>query len=89
MDNIFSVAEQFKPQGTIVEIREFGNGNINKTFLVSLDVEEEKHFILQRINTQVFSRPELVMQNMHAATEHISRRLRNAPPDSDRRWEVP
>ena len=89
MDNISRAAEQFKPQGRIVEVREFGNGNINTTFLVSLDAEEEKHFILQRINTQVFSRPELVMQNMHAATEHISQRLRNARPDADRRWEVP
>ncbi len=89
MDNIFSVAEQFSSPGRIVEVREFGNGNINTTFLVSLDVEEEKHFILQCINTQVFSKPELVMHNMHVATEHISRRLRNAPLTSDRRWEVP
>ena len=89
MDNIFRVAEQFISHGRIVEVREFGNGNINNTFLVTLDVEEEKHFILQCINTQVFSKPELVMQNMHVATEHISRRLRNAPLNADRRWEVP
>ncbi len=89
MDRIISVAEQFRSQGRIVEVREFGNGNINDTFLVSLDVEKEKHFILQCINTQVFSRPELVMQNMHVATDHISRRLRNAPPDADRQWKVP
>lgn len=88
MENLFAVAEQFKPGGRIEEVREFGNGNINDTFLVTLEAEV-KHFILQRINTQVFAHPELVIENMHVATSHIAQRLRNVQLDSDRRWEVP
>ncbi len=89
MNNLFAVAEQFRTQGKIVDIREFGSGNINNTFLVTLEAAGEKHFVLQRINTQVFRRPELVMQNMRISTEHIHRRLKQLPGKGGRRWEVP
>ncbi len=36
--------------------------------MVTLDSKREKHFILQRINTQVFRQPGLVMLNMRALT---------------------
>jgi len=86
LDSIFRVAEQFKQQGRIIDIREFGNGNINTTFLVTQDAKLEKHFILQRINSQVFRRPELVVQNMRICTDHMRQRLNRALPG--RRWEV-
>lgn len=96
MNNLIDIADQFKPQGKVVDIQEFGHGNINSTFLVTLDSLEEKHFILQRINTQVFRQPKLVMQNMSIFTLHVrdklkalssAYRLQNTP--LERRWEVP
>ena len=89
LDNLFAVADQFKPQGRVIDIREFGNGNINSTFLITLDSKGEKHFILQRINTQVFRQPQLVVHNMRIATEHVLQRLQCAPLSAGRRWEVP
>jgi hypothetical protein len=89
VDNFFAVAEQFMPPGKVIDIREFGSGNINNTFLVTLDDTGERHFVLQRINTQVFRRPELVMQNMRIATEHIQQRLEQLAGREGRRWEVP
>ncbi len=93
MDNIYVVAEQFRPQGRVIDISEFGNGNINDTFLVTLeekiDIFREKHFILQRINTLVFRQPELVMHNMRISTEHVRRRLDLTSPGNGRRWKVP
>ena len=93
MDNISVVAEQFRRDGRVIDIREFGNGNINSTFLVTLeaktDTAREKHFILQRINTLVFRQPELVMLNMRTSTEHVRHRLELTPLCSGRRWEVP
>ena len=85
----FPVAERFSPQGAEIDISEFGNGNINNTFLVTLDAGGEKRFILQRINTLVFPRPELVMRNIRVSTCHILRRLQYAPRDAGRRWKVP
>jgi Ser/Thr protein kinase RdoA (MazF antagonist) len=89
LNNVSFAAEQFSPRGRVIDIREFGNGNINNTFLVTLNAISEKHFILQRINTLVFRRPELVMLNMRISTEHVRRRLDLTPICSGRRWEVP
>jgi Ser/Thr protein kinase RdoA (MazF antagonist) len=88
---IFAIAEQFVLDGKVIDVREFGNGNINNTFLVTLDpvAGEKKHFILQRVNTQVFRQPNLVMRNMRIATEHVRDRLGRAPFGEGRRWEVP
>ena len=82
------VASQFKPQSKVIAVEEYGNGNVNDTFLVTLDSREEKHFILQRINSQVFRRPQLVMLNVRAFSDHVRNRLRHAPLGAGRRWEV-
>ncbi len=88
-DTLVVAADQFKPPGKVIDIQEHGDGNVNDTFLVSLDSEAEKHFILQRINTRVFRQPELVMGNMRTLTEHVRRRLERFPLGAGRRWEVP
>jgi Ser/Thr protein kinase RdoA (MazF antagonist) len=96
LNNLIDIADRFKPQGKIVNIQEFGHGNINNTFLVTLDFLEEKHFILQRINTQVFRQPKLVMQNMSIFTIHVRDKLKALSSayglqetSQNRRWEVP
>jgi hypothetical protein len=89
LNNITAVAEKFTFSGEIINVREFGNGNINKTYLATLNSEGDGHFILQRINTQVFHEPELIMKNMREVTSHISGRLRHARISDGRRWEVP
>ncbi len=87
MDNLVAIANQFKPQGKVMDIQEYGHGNVNDTFLVSLNSKVE-YFILQRINTQVFRQPELIMQNMCTFTKHVCDRLQRTPL-VQRRWEVP
>ena len=85
--NLIAIAEKFTSPGQITNVQSLGNGNINDTFLVSCDRPEKKQFVLQRINTQVFRQPTLVMQNMRIVTNHVSDRLERNPPH--RRWEVP
>jgi len=81
------IAEQFAHYARVTEVHEFGNGNINDTYLVATDAEaeEDKQFVLQRINTQVFKQPRLIMQNMRAFTEHMRRRAR----EEGHHWEMP
>jgi hypothetical protein len=79
------IAEQFTPHRHVLDVHEFGNGNINDTYLVTTDSNEETHFVLQRINTQVFKHPNLIMQNMRIFTEHMRRRAR----EEGHRWEMP
>lgn len=85
--NLIAIAEQFTSQGQVTGIQSLGNGNINDTFLVTLDSVERKHFVLQRINTQVFRQPKLVMQNMRILTDHVCDRQSRA--GGDRPWKVP
>jgi hypothetical protein len=86
-DRLISIAEQFSHQGNITDIQSLGNGNINDTFLVSLDDLKQTRFVLQRINTNVFRHPQRVMKNMYILTEHVHAKLQNQP--QDRRWEIP
>ncbi|MFZ2958077.1 MAG: aminoglycoside phosphotransferase family protein [Candidatus Ozemobacteraceae bacterium] len=89
MNHLFSIADQFNFSGKVTEVQEFGNGNINQTFLVSLDSSEAKNFILQRINTRVFHHPELVMANMRTLSEHVGRKRKDSFLSETRRWDVP
>ena len=89
------IAGRFAQGCGISDIREYGSGNINDTYLVTLDSGNGKRFVLQRVNTRVFRRPELVMSNMRYVTGHMRERLRlprlrETPSGMEgRRWEVP
>ena len=45
----------------------YGNGHINDTFLVVAD----KRYIMQRMNTRIFTKPVELMANILGVTEHI------------------
>ncbi len=89
LDSLFIAAAHFTSASKILDVRAYGNGNINDTYLVTLVSEKETRFVLQRINTQVFCHPGLVMGNMRVLTEHVRQRLQDAPLQSGRRWEIP
>lgn len=63
-----NAAEQFLLAGEIVDIRPYGEGHINKTLLVTTT---EKRYILQKMNTKVFSNPDSLMKNICYVTEHL------------------
>jgi thiamine kinase-like enzyme len=87
LPHLQSIADQFVHRGNITAIRPLGNGNINDTFLITVDSPVDHQFVLQRINTHVFQQPQLVMQNMRILTEHVHEKLQQQP--LDRRWETP
>ncbi|MCL5995072.1 MAG: aminoglycoside phosphotransferase family protein [Chloroflexi bacterium] len=91
MDKLIEIAEQFNTNGPVLSVREYGTGNVNDTFLVTLHAVPQTYFIMQRINQRVFHRPELIMVNMRALSEHVRMRLageRNGHA-VERRWEMP
>jgi Ser/Thr protein kinase RdoA (MazF antagonist) len=89
LDNLFHIARQFTHRGGVVDVRELGKGNINHTYLVTVDTGENGRYILQRVNTKVFRNPEMIMRNMLISTRHMLYRTLNAPLTGGRRWEVP
>ena len=81
------VAAAFHDPATIEAITPLGSGNVNDTYLVRAG---GRHTVLQRINTQVFRQPQLVMQNLIALGTHVQARLRQPLPALEgRRWELP
>ena len=89
-----AIAGRFHPRERITAIRSLGSGNVNDTFLVTHQGHRPSgpagSFVLQRLNTRVFERPELVMRNLVALGDHVQRRLASPPEElRGRRWEVP
>ena len=46
-ENLLAVARQFAPQSRILDVREFGSGNLNDTYLATLKGADP--IVLQRI----------------------------------------
>jgi len=84
------MAQQFDVAGRLVTVENTNSGNVNDTYLVIFRTTfSEERFILQRLNTHVFPRPEFIMDNMKMVTEHVHRRLEKEAHMSDRIWQLP
>ena len=84
-----SIAEQFDFVGEVLAVERYGSGNVNDTFLVTLVSDPREKAILQKINQQVFRRPELIVLNMRAFMEHIRVTNGRYVDTQGRRWETP
>jgi Ser/Thr protein kinase RdoA (MazF antagonist) len=84
-----AAAAQFCTEGRIVDVHPHGEGNLNDTYLVTLEGAPRAHFILQRINTHVFQDPRLIMLNLRTFSDHVQQRLAREAAAGERRWVVP
>ncbi len=67
-------------------VKPFGSGHINDTYAVYLTVDghDELRYVIQRINTAVFKKPQDVMENIFGATEYLRQRILARGGDADR-----
>ncbi len=72
MNNVIKLAEHFALGSKIISVRECHIGHINGTYFVDT---ENKKFVLQKINQNVFKKPELVMANIVAVTKHLRKKI--------------
>jgi len=71
------ITAQFSIPGKAVKTSRIDSGLINDTYLCEFEEgAAPRKYILQRINTTVFTRPEQVMENIEIVTTHIAKRLR-------------
>ncbi|WP_137223544.1 phosphotransferase enzyme family protein [Shewanella sp. MEBiC00475] len=63
-----NVLPQFGFSHNFSTVSSLGNGHINQTFLVS---DKSKSLVLQRINTQIFTEPKVVIQNAATISQHL------------------
>ncbi len=77
--------EQFAIDGSVKEIRPYGNGHINDTFLaVFQSGDGEKRYILQRMNHNIFKNPPLLMENVVGVTDYLRKAILAQGGDPDR-----
>lgn len=76
----------FQYEGDLVSEGPYGSGHINDTFLLAFDVEGEgkRNVILQRMNNEVFSDPEGLMENIVGVTSYLRKKIIDDGGDPDR-----
>ena len=72
------IAEQFELDGRVIQVRPYGRGIINDTFLVTTDRKGGERAVLQRINGRVFPEPALIMANLRTLLDHARWRQADA-----------
>jgi len=82
-----AIARRFQLDGEIVAVARLAGGHINDSFRVYVrGPAGARSYLLQRLNPQVFPRPDRVVENVAWVTRHITGRLRAARvPDWPRR----
>jgi Ser/Thr protein kinase RdoA (MazF antagonist) len=68
-----SLTKVFLFKGKIVSVAPYGNGHINKTYLVVAD----ERYILQRLNPEVFLHSKETMGNLIAVTTYLSEAIKH------------
>lgn len=82
---VLRIAEQFETEGIIENVSAHGNGHINDTYLVTCRTSDGyKRYILQRINHEIFKKPEEVMENVLGVTEFLQRKIAENGGDPER-----
>jgi len=84
-----AIAGRFALPADVVAIEPLGSGNVNDTWRLTLaaDGDGPRALVLQRLNTRVFPRPDLVMANIRRLGEHLDRPGATAAIAG--RWELP
>ena len=68
-ERVFEVSNDFNLDGNIVSVFPYGNGHINRTYLVSTDTKRK--YILQKINNSIFPDVDALMNNIVLVTTFL------------------
>lgn len=78
LTNTYDIVSRFATEGTVADIRPLGNGLINDTYKISTKEADAPDYVLQRVNTTVFTDVDMLMDNIAAVTRHIRKKLEAA-----------
>lgn len=73
MNELQKVMGSFAFDGAVEKTEPFGSGHINETLL--LTTEKGTQYILQKMNTYVFTDPQGLMENVFSVTEFLKKRI--------------
>ncbi len=70
-------------EGTLTH-NAYGEGHINNTYLVTVTGTDVRRFILQRINTDIFTNPKVLMENICNVTSYLKKIIAKQGGDTER-----
>jgi len=73
--------------GDPVNVKELGNGNINMTY--NIFTKDGESYVLQKINKEVFKKPEQVMENIKSVTRYLKKQISVECGDPERETLFP
>lgn len=74
---VSEAVENIAFEGTCLEVRPYGSGHINDTFLVVTQKPDgaTQKWILQRINHEIFTNPKELMDNISSVTAYLKKEI--------------
>ena len=85
-NKILELCEKFNVTGKYIDYEIFKSGHINTTILARFEKDGKvKEYVLQKINSYVFKRPEEVMENISNVTNFIKNKLKEQGEKTSRR----
>ena len=77
-DEIKTVVELFQIEGSLQCFNEINSGLINRTYRVifNLNGSTEKSYIFQKMNSDIFKKPDELMENIAMVTDFIRPKIR-------------
>ncbi len=81
--DVITSASHFDVEGEIVHVEECHNGHINRTYFLTYSTG--KRYVMQMVNTDIFKKPDEMMENIVGVTEHIRKGYIEQGIDPNRR----
>lgn len=83
------VLHSFCIGGQVLRVKEYGEGHINASYRV--EMSDGGVYLLQRINTRIFPRPDLLMENISKVTDYLREQilLRGGDPERETLRAIP
>lgn len=74
---IEEIISKFNINGELIEVSENKSGNINNTYVVAFKMQDGSiiRFVIQKINTTVFTEPYKLMKNIERVTKYLKKQM--------------
>ena len=85
-DELIKIAKNFSIDGEPVKIEKCNSGHINKTYAITYKTkeDEQKKYILQYVNTNVFPNLPELMTNIKKITKYMNQKATEKGENTDR-----
>lgn len=87
---IKEILEKYNIEGKLVNYTQNNSGNINKTYVATFQKEDgtTKKYLIQKINTKVFTEPYKLMKNIEGVTKYLKKEMINEKDNNHKVIEV-